>query len=247
MNQEQLFQITTIDSHLVVIMVAQKKGLLTSCVKAMKDLKHRSMKFTKTRKYKDIEDSYDYGPEIFNRFRSWELYAFLKSRELKTTGSKSTRIARLVADNIAYMEKRVIEQLMADESDDEDETVAPPPPDAPTAEETTVAPEKTREVRKFNYAGNVYLVDTANAVYCQQTHVHIGTLNMESKKIEYMDEILFTPSDEQEEIKVIRFRYKNSVYWKNESTGNIYSKNNGHRIGTYNDSTNKITFLNSFN
>jgi len=242
-----MFQITTIESHLVVIMVAQKNALLSSCVKAMKDLKHRHISNNKTRKYKDIEDSYDYGTEIFYRFRSWELYAFLKSRGLKTTGTKRTRIERLVADNIAYMEKRVIEQLMTDESDDEDETVAPPPPGVPTAEETTVAPEETREVRKFNYAGNIYLVDTANAVYCLQTHVHIGTLNMESKKIEYMDEISFTPSDEQEEIKVIRFCYKNSVYWKNESTGNIYNRNNGHRIGTYNDSTNKITFLNSFN
>ena len=229
-------------------MVAQKNAVLSSCVKAMKDLKHRHISNNKTRKYKDIEDSYDYGPEIFNnRFRSRELYAFLKSRGLKTSGTKQTRIERLVTDNIAYMEKRVIEQLMSDESDDEDETVAPPPPVAATAEETTVAPEETTELRKFNYAGNIYLVDAANAVYCLQTHVHIGRLNMESKKIEFLQEISFTPPGEQEEIKVIRFCYKNAVYWKNESTGNIYSKNNGHRIGTYNDSTNKITFLNSFN
>lgn len=228
-------------------MVAQKNALLTSCVKAMKELKHRHINNNNTRKYKAIEDYYDCGPEIFNRFRTWELYAILKSRGLKTSGTKQTRIERLVADNIAYMEKRVIEQLMSDESDEENVPVAPSPPFAATAEEMTVAPAETTEVRKFNYAGNIYLVDTASAVYCLQTHVHIGRLNMESKKIEFLQEISFTPPDEQEEIKVIRFCYKNAVYWKNESTGNIYSKNNGHRIGTYNDSTNKIAFLNSFN
>jgi hypothetical protein len=199
----------------------------------MIDLKQRATVFTKTQQCGEPKDSYRYGPETYNQFRLGVLRNMLKKRDLRMCGNKKELVQRLVNDNLERADKRIVEKAVEQHLGIETEM--------------TVAPEEKTEVRKFNYAGNIYLVDTANAVYCLQTHVHIGRLNMESKKIEFLKEISFTPPDEQEEIKVIRFCYKNAFYWKNESTGNIYSRNNGHRVGTYNDSTNKIAFLNSFN
>ena len=261
MNQEQLFQITTIESHLVVIMVAQKKGLLTSCVKAMKDLKHRHMSNNKTRTCKDVEDSYDYGPETLNRLLNAELRAMLKSRGLKRSGPKSTLIDRLVTANIAYMEKRVIKQLMADDSDDEDAVhssramvsvpaVVIPPVSVPTVV-TPVVPvapiNENTNFRVFMLHGEVYRVnDFTKDVYDYVTHDHIGTINIETKTIMYNREYLIKPPGMNKEIIVSRFCDQNRVYLLDKVTGFLYNFDTCHRVGHYNDKTRVVGFVNSF-
>lgn len=232
-------------------MVAQKRGLLTSCVKAMKDLKHRSIKFTKTRTCGDVVDSYDYGPETLNRLVNAELRAMLKSRGLKTSGTKPTRIQRLVTDNIAYMEKRVIEQLMSDDSDDEDAVhssramvsvptvVTPVVPVAPINENTNF--------RVFMLHGEVYRVnDFTKDVYDYVTHDHIGTLNIETKTIMYNREYLIKPPGMNKEIIVSRFCDQNRVYLLDKVTGFLYNFDTCHRVGHYNDKTRVVGFVNSF-